>query len=154
MPSKAAKRTIWIFAGLAVCALAFIALIPYVASTQIVRNRIASELSAWSGYRVVLSGIPRIHVWPSFHAELADVSLREWGNPDAPPVLQSERVEVDLSAIAALRGEIAFTKVALLRPVLRVSDRDGGVPIPVPPGGGRMLRAIETARLVVDANPA
>lgn len=154
MPSKTAKRTIWIIAGLAVFALVFIASIPYVASTQIVRNRIASELSAWSGYRVVLRGIPRIHVWPSFHAELADVSLQEWGRPDAPPVLRSERITIELSAIAALRGEVAFTKVALLRPVLRVSDQDGAIPLPVPPGGGRMLRAIETARVVVDANPA
>ncbi len=154
MPSKAAKRTIWIFAGLAVFALGFIALIPYVASTQIVRNRIASELSAWSGYRVVLSGIPSIHVWPSFHAELADVSLQEWGKPDEPPVLRSERIAIELSAIAALRGEISFTKVALLRPVLRVSDQDGALPFPVPPRGGRMLRAIETARVVVDGNPA
>lgn len=154
MPSKAAKRTIWIIAGLAVFALAFIALIPYAASTQIVRNRIASELSAWSGYQVVLSGVPRIHVWPSFHAELAEVSLQEWGKPGAPPVLQSERVEIELSAIAALRGKIAFTKVALLRPVLRVSDQDGSIPFPTPPRGGRMLRAIEAARVVVDDNPA
>ncbi|RST87042.1 AsmA family protein [Aquibium carbonis] len=154
MPSKAAKRTIWIFAGLAVFALGFIALIPYVASTQIVRNRIASELSAWSGYRVVLSGIPSLHVWPSFHAELADVSLQEWGRPDEPPVLRAERIDIELSPIAALRGEIAFTKVALLRPVLRVSDQDSAIPFPVPPRGGRMLRAIETARAVVDENPA
>ena len=154
MPSKTARRTIWIFAGLAVFALAFIVSIPYVASTQIVRNRIASELSAWSGYRVVLSGVPRLHVWPSFHAELADVSLQEWGKPDAPPVLRSERIDIELSAIAALRGEISFTKVALLRPVLRVSDQNGAIPSPVPPGGGRMLRAIEMARVVVDENPA
>ncbi|WP_187972403.1 AsmA family protein [Aquibium microcysteis] len=154
MPSKGAKRTIWAIATLAILCLAVIALIPYIASTQIVRNRIAAELSAWSGYRVVLSGIPRIHVWPSFHAELADVSLQEWGRPEAPPVLQSERVQIELSAIAALRGDITFTKVTLLRPVLRVSHQDGVVPFPVPPRGGRMLRAIEAARTVVDENPA
>ena len=154
MPSKGAKRTIWAIAALAILSLAFIALIPYIASTQIVRNRIAAELSAWSGYRVVLSGIPRIHVWPSFHAELADVSLQEWGKPDALPVLQSERVQIELSAIAALQGDITFTKVSLLRPVLRVSDQDGVVPFPIPPRGGRMLRAIEAARVVVDDNPA
>lgn len=154
MPSKGARRTIWTIAALAILCLAFIALIPYIASTQIVRNRIAAELSAWSGYRVVLSGVPRIHVWPSFHAELADVSLQEWGRPDAPPVLQSERIQIELSPIAALRGEITFTKATLLRPVLRVSDQDGPIPFPVPPRGGRMLRAIEAARIVVDENPA
>lgn len=154
MPSKGANRTLWTIALLAILSLAFIALIPYVASTQIVRNRIAAELSAWSGYRVVLSGIPSINVWPSFHAELADVSLQEWGKPDAPSVLQSERVQIELSAIAALRGEISFTKVSLLRPVLRVSEQDGFIPFPIPPRGGRMLRAIEAARVVVDDNPA
>ena len=128
--------------------------IPFVASTQIVRNRISHELSEWSGYRVVLRGAPRIQVWPAFEAHLQDVAFLEWGATDAPPILQADRIEIDLSAIAALRGDIAFSDISVLRPVLRVRSSPDGMMLPAAPGGSRMVRAIDTARALVDANPA
>ncbi len=154
MPSKAARRSIWILAGFAVVLLAIVALIPFVASTQIVRNRIAHELSDWSGYRVVLRGPPRIHVWPSFEAVLQDVAFLEWGGTDSAPIFQSDRIEIELSAIAALRGDVAFSEVSVLRPVLHLASSAEGLVMPAAPGGSRLVRAIDTARTIVDANPA
>ncbi|APH73295.1 AsmA family protein [Aquibium oceanicum] len=154
MPSTTARRSIWIIAGLAVVLLAVVVSIPFVASTQIVRNRIAHELSEWSGYRVILRGAPRIRVWPAFEADLQDVAFLEWGTSDAPAILQADRIEIDLSAIAALRGDIAFSEITVLRPVLRVAASPDGIVLPAAPGGSRMVRAINTARALVDANPA
>ncbi len=153
MPSKAARRTIWTLVITGLVLLALVALIPWVASTQIVRNRIAQEMGAWSGYRVQLGSAPHIDVWPSFRAVLNDVTFTAWNQPDAPPVLYTERIEVDLSAIAALRGDIVYSRVSLVRPVLRVTRQDSGsVPLPAAPGGGRMVRAIEAARSAIEAN--
>ncbi|MEX0404534.1 AsmA-like C-terminal region-containing protein [Aquibium sp. LZ166] len=154
MPSRTARRTIWIIAGVAILLFAMVSAIPFVASTQIVRNRISHELSEWSGYRVVLRGAPRIQVWPAFEAHLQDVAFLEWGATDAPPILQADRIEIDLSAIAALRGDIAFSDISVLRPVLRVRSSPDGMMLPAAPGGSRMVRAIDTARALVDANPA
>lgn len=153
MPSARARRSIWLLAALAAIVLAFVVLLPYAASTQIVRNRIAQEVSAWSGYRVALRGAPQIEIWPTFRAVLNDVAFYEWGKSDAPPVLLANRIQIDLSAIAAMRGEVAFTRGVLFAPVLRVGRTDGTLPLPAAPGGGRMMQAVASARALIDANP-
>lgn len=138
---------------LAICGLLAIAALPWVASTQIVRDRIAHELSVWSGYRVQLSGAPSLEVWPSFRATLDDVSLHEWAGSDRPPVLHADRVDIDLSALAALRGEIVFSGLKLTRPLLRLSHPGPVVDLPASPGGGRMMHAVNLARALVSQRP-
>jgi AsmA protein len=133
-------------------ALAFFAL-PYIASTRIVRDRIAWEMGAWSGYRVTIEGTPRIVVWPKFRAILSDVNLSEWTQTDGPPVIEAESVEIDLSAMAALRGDVVFSAARLIRPTLRVKPTAKGLLLPAMPSGGRIARSIDTARGLVAANP-
>lgn len=153
MPSALIRRGIWaIGAGAIVVALAFAAL-PFIASTRIVRDRIAWEMSAWSGFRVSIDGAPRIEVWPKFRAILADVTLSKWTATDAPPVIEAERVEVDLSAMAALRGDVVFSTARLIRPTLRVERTASGLFLPAMPTGGRITRSIDTARGLVAADP-
>lgn len=136
-----------------VAAFALVAL-PYFASTRIVRDRIAWEMSAWSGFRVAIDGTPQIQVWPKFQAILTDVTLSKWSEPDSPPVIDAERVEIDLSAMAALRGDVVFSTARLIRPTLRVERTAKGFFLPALPTGGRITRSIDTARDVVEANPA
>ena len=70
MPSPMVKKGIWAL-GAAVVAIALaVAFFPLIASTQIVRDRIALEMSAWSGYRVSLGAAPEIDVLPTFRATL------------------------------------------------------------------------------------
>lgn len=136
-----------------VAAFALVAL-PYFASTRIVRDRIAWEMSAWSGFRVAIDGTPQIQVWPKFQAILTDVTLSKWSQPDSPPVIDAERVEIDLSAMAALRGDVVFSTARLIRPTLRVDRTGKGFFMPALPSGGRITRSIDTARGVIGANPA
>lgn len=133
-------------------ALAF-ATLPYIASTRIVRDRIAWEMGAWSGFRVTIKGTPRILVWPKFRAILTDVNLSDWTRKDAPPVVEAERVEIDLSAMAALRGDVVFSTARLVRPTLRVQRTEKGLLMPAAPSGGRIARSIEAARELVSAQP-
>ena len=120
MPLITVRRTIWAAAAAVFAAVLLAAALPLIASTQIVRNRITQEMGAWSGYRVILGQAPEIRVWPNFHATLNDVTLAEWGTDGRSPVIRAERVEIDLSAIAALRGEVAFSRVRIFRPTLHV----------------------------------
>lgn len=133
--------------------IALIAIIPFVASTQIVRDRIALELSTWSGYQVTLGASPEIDIWPVFKANLANVTFSEWGgNPQ--PVIRADRIEADLSAFAALRGNIVFTHFKLVRPTFHVwqeSYRRGSTP---GWGGGRIGQAIAAARAAIETNPS
>ncbi len=138
--------------AVAIVALAFAAL-PYVASTRIVRDRIAWELGAWSGYRVAIEGAPRIVIWPKFRAVLTDVTLSDWTQADAPPVIEAESVEIDLSAMAALRGDVVFSAARLIRPTLRVERTEKGLFLPAVPSGGRILNSIDVARSLLSADP-
>ncbi|KUM27326.1 membrane assembly protein AsmA [Mesorhizobium loti] len=153
MPSSLIRRGVWVV-GVAVLVIALaVAALPLIASTRIVRDRIAWELSAWSGFRVTIDGSPRIEVWPKFRAILSDVTLSQWTETDAPPVVEAERVEVDLSAMAALQGDVAFSTARLVRPTIRVERTASGLYLPPLPSGGRITRSIDTARGVVTANP-
>ncbi len=154
MPSPWIWRAIWtVGLALIVATLAFAAL-PYIASTRIVRDRIAWEMSAWSGFRVAIDGTPQIEVWPKFRAILTDVTLTQWTEAGAPPVVHAERVEIDLSALAALRGDVVFQAAHLIRPTLRVQRLANGLFSPPIPTGGRIVRSVDTARGVVEADPA
>jgi len=87
-------------------------------------------MSAWSGFRVTIDGSPRIEVWPTFRAILSDVTLSQWTETDAPPVIEAERVEVDLSAMAALQGDVVFSTARLVRPTIRVQRTANGLFLP------------------------
>jgi AsmA protein len=154
MPSPLIRRGIWaIGVAIVVVAVAFAAL-PYIASTRIVRDRIAWEMSAWSGFRVAIQGNPRIVIWPKFQAILTDVNLSEWTGKTGPPVIEAERVEIDLSAMAALRGNVVFSTARLIRPTVRVQRSAKGLLLPATPSGGRIARSIDTARKLIAAQPA
>lgn len=152
MPGSAARRGLWALGAAIVVVVLVVAALPLVASTQIVRDRIAGQMGAWSGYRVQLGEAPRIQVWPSFQAILNDVAFARWGDSDAAPVAEAERIEVNLSALAALRGKVVFTNMRVVRPVIRVASRDP-FPTVAPPGGGKLIYAINTVRRLVKANP-
>ncbi len=153
MTSRLAKRSLTALIAVVVVGIGLVVALPFIASTQIVRDRIAREFGIWSGYRVSLGGAPKIEVWPTIRAELPNVVLSGWGAGEGQPVLTSERVDIDLSAIAALRGKIVPVRVRFTRPLLRVTRKDGQLPVPQSPAGGKIRRAIETARVAVDENP-
>ena len=153
MPSPLIRRGIWIIgAAVVLVALAFAAL-PYIASTRIVRDRIAWEMGALSGYRVTIGEAPHIVIWPKFRAVLSDVQLSEWGQKAGPPVVEAESVEIDLSAMAALRGDIVFSATRLVRPTLRVGQVAKGVFLPAMPSGGRIAFSIDKVRGLIATDP-
>ncbi|MER8611962.1 AsmA family protein [Mesorhizobium sp. M1216] len=154
MPSPLIRRGIWAIGAAVTVVALVVAALPLIASTRIVRDRIAWEMSAWSGFRVTIDGAPRIEVWPNFRAILSDVTLSQWTETDAPPVIEAERVEVDLSAMAALRGDVVFSTARLVRPTIGVQRTASGFFLPAIPSGGRITRSIDAARAVINTNPA
>lgn len=153
MPASWARKGVWLLGALLILAMLFVAGLPLLASTQIVRDSIAYQMSAWSGYRVRVDEAADIRVWPTFRAVLNGVTLSDWDETNPHPVLEAERIEIDLSALAALRGEVVFTEMQLIRPVLRLTQEDGKLHLPPPHSWGRLARSIATARAVVAAAP-
>ncbi|MGP2491384.1 AsmA family protein [Mesorhizobium sp. PUT5] len=154
MPSPLIWRLVWTMVAIVLVVTLSVAALPYIASTRIVRDRIAWEMSAWSGFRVAIDGDPQIQVWPKFSAVLTDVTLSKWTETNEPPVVEAERVEIDLSALAALRGDVVFSAVRLIRPTVRAEPGASGLLLPAAPTGGRIARAVDAARALVQAKPA
>ncbi len=143
MPSVAGNRWIWSAVLLVLVAVSLALATPYIASTRLVRDRIASELSAWSGYKVEIGSPPQIAIWPRLSAVLDDVTFSEWGRPGTKPVAVVDRLEVELSALAALRGEAEFTSAKFVRPTL--TTRNTAEAAPMLPSG-RLRSAIQETR--------
>src|SRR4051812_44813920 len=153
MPSSMIRKSIWGVTAIAAIVLVVIATLPLIASTRLVQDRIALEMSAWSGYRVELASAPEVHIWPTFKAVLNDVSLSDWDDAQHRPVLDAESVELELSPIAALRGYVEISTARLVRPVLYVSEVAPNRYAPIAPKIGRIWHAIEGARDLVKQNP-
>lgn len=149
MRSATVKTGLAALAVVLVLAALLVAILPWIASTQIVRDRIAHELSMWSGYRVSLGAAPDLDVWPNFRATLHNVAFHHWSQEDQPPVLEAERLEATMSALAALRGDVVFSTLSVHRPLLRL-ERDG---LTLDVGRGRLAQAVAYAREIVAANP-
>lgn len=142
----------WAVAALLAVVAVALAVLPYVAASQIVRDRIAFNMSLSSGYRVTIDAPPVIEIWP-LRAILTDVSLSRWGDSPRRPVLEAERVEVDLSPWAALRGNVVFSAVRLIRPTVHLEAEAGGVIPPPMPVGGAIARGIDVTRRLIEADP-
>ncbi|MFI0844994.1 AsmA-like C-terminal region-containing protein [Mesorhizobium sp. IMUNJ 23232] len=150
------RRSMWALAILAVLIVVLVITVPYIASTRIVRDRIAQEIGAWSGYAVRIEGSPRIDIWPRLRAVLRDVSFSDAGPGGERSIGTVERIDIELSALAAMRGDTVFTSARLVKPVLRIgAEADRGIWATLA-GKGRIRSAIEEARAVVasQADPA
>lgn len=156
MPTPLLRRSLWALAVAAGLVLLAALALPYAASTRLVRDRIAHEMSEWSGFDVAIAAAPEISVWPDLQANLTGVTLSLPGSGGAPTI-EAERVEIELSAFAALGGNVDFSSARLIRPKVRIERRTESGPeagIPALPTGGRIARAIETARQIVAENRA
>ena len=68
-------------------------------------------------------------------------------------MITAETVEIDLSPLAALRGEVLFSTARVVRPTIRLASGAGDVGLSTSPVGGRIARSIEEARNVVARDP-
>lgn len=148
MPGSTLRRSIWGLVALVLVLAIVLAAVPYVASTRIVRDRIAFEIGAWSGYRVDIGSPPTIEIWPRLRAVLADVTFSD---PDAAQraVATVERMELELSAVAALRGDAVFTSARLVRPSLVANGDDERPGLSEIMGKGRIRSTVEQARTLI-----
>ena len=97
-------------------------------------------MSAWSGYRVELGQRARDRDLAEFQGGAQRRQAVGLGRPSTP-VLDAERVELELSAIAALRGNVVISTARLVQADLYVRTLDRAVYAPTPPKAGASARA-------------
>ena len=123
----------WLLLGLVVAALAASALIPsLLPDTSQFGNRVAAELSAWTGGKVEITGPVRVRYFP-------DVSVRgrfELTGGTRLPLVKSivaREAKISLSLFDLLQGRISIDALRLIKP--RIVLKPGASPgAPAEPG--------------------
>ncbi len=124
----------WLLVGLLAVLILGIALIPWlIGDTSRFGDRVASELSAWTGGEVKFIGPVRVRFLP-------DVSVRgqlEVQDSTRLPAVQSlivREAKVSLDLVDLLRGRITIDALRLLKPRITLRDRppDGAAPATPP----------------------
>jgi len=99
----------------------FIALLPFLVSTDAIRLRLAHDLSSMTGYNVQLREPPQITVFPSFQASLPHVVLTDNSQANAP-LMHAEKIIVHMSLLDALRRRARFSETRLVRPHFTITE--------------------------------
>lgn len=89
--------------------------LPYLVSTDAIRIRMAQDLSSWTGYNVQLSEAPKLNFFPSPRASLSGVTLTTM-NDESAPLMEAERIDVNLSIFDAIMGRVSFSETRIIRP--------------------------------------
>jgi len=95
--------------------VAGITALPFLVSTDAIRLRLAHELSTWTGHNVQLNGVPQLSLFPSPHAALPGVTLSD-SSTSRQPLMQAEKIEVDLSLVDVLQGKVRFSQTRIINP--------------------------------------
>lgn len=115
------KYLFFIVSILAVLIICAVITIPFLISTDAIRIRLAQDLSVWTGYNVQLREPPKISFFPKLQAALSGVTLSD-ASDDSNPLMDAERIEVDLSLIDALQGKVSFAETRIIRPHLSIDE--------------------------------
>ncbi|MBZ9654056.1 AsmA family protein [Phyllobacterium lublinensis] len=131
--------------------------LPYLVSTDLIRARLIQEISNWTGYTVESRQSPQISLFPVFSASLGDVTIRNPWQSQGAPFMQAERIEVDLSLLSALLGNIEFTETKIVRPRFVIDEPIKSlsqIGESLAKSDGRIGDVVREARAAVETNPA
>lgn len=143
----------WLAGGLAALVLLLAALavtVPLAVSTDLVRDRLERDISAWTGHTVELGSNPQITFLPVPQITLKNVSIRSRRLPQAERLAFADSVSADFSIISALRGNPDFSNFRFVRPIF-VIERFAGNGLSWTSNAGRIAEAVAVARQNAEA---
>lgn len=155
MHKKIAKYVGALIFLLVIVGVAIFLLLPLVVSTDAIRIRLAQDLSAWTGYNVQLREAPHLDLFPYPKASLSGVTLTPM-NDEAAPLMEAERIEVDLSLFDALLGHISFSQTRIINPHFVMEEPVKTVADffdTLSRSQGSLGSAVREAREIVEKNP-
>jgi AsmA protein len=119
--------------------------IPFLVSSQTVRNGITAKIEEVTGSKVTFQGNPSLSFTPFLGFEISDLELASsQSNGDAQPLLKVEKVKAQINLLPALSGNVDITEYQFLRPrFFFKTDKDGRSNWKF--SNGKFRKAIKTA---------
>lgn len=112
---------------LAVLAVAIIALaggllllVPVLLPKEVVKTRIAEQISAWTGREVSVRGDPVISVFPNLTVQIAGVAIAGPATMRDAEFAKMESLKASVRILPLLIGDIEFAAFELIRPKIRL----------------------------------
>jgi AsmA protein len=123
-PLRGFKRLGIALAAMTAATVGAFAALPFLISTDTVRDAVQAEIRSVTGLDPALGGDLSISLFPSGAASFADVTLV--GDDAAHPVLSAERLTAQLRFLPLLLGRIEVAEVKLLRPHILIDIDSSG----------------------------
>ena len=96
---------------------ALLAAVPFLVSSETVRNGITAKIEKLTGRKVSFQGNPSLSFSPFLGFEISDLELIDPLRPqDAIPLLKVEKVKAQINLLPALTGNVEITEYQFLRP--------------------------------------
>lgn len=114
--NKLLKRVSMMMTGLlALSVLVWFAL-PYMISTELVRDQFKTEISNVVGHPVTFESNPQINLWPRANIEISNITIGDISDPNSDSLMQADLFSADVSLFSAILGEPNFSNYRLVRP--------------------------------------
>lgn len=111
------KRIVTAIFAVLIIGACIVAAIPFLVSSNTVRNGITSKIEALTGRKVSFQGNPSLSFSPFLGFEISDLELIDPSRGEADtPLLKVEKVKAQLDIIPMLSGKIVVTEYQFLRP--------------------------------------
>lgn len=112
-----------IVAGLLVLAAV---IVPPLVPVEAYKSQIVERVEDATGREMRIDGDLKLSVFPSLALEAEDVSLANMPGGRAASMIELERVVLGLSVAPLLRGDLAFDRLELVRPVVHLERTERG----------------------------
>ncbi|MEM8539617.1 MAG: AsmA family protein [Pseudomonadota bacterium] len=129
--------------------VAIVAIVPWLVSTDLVRNAIEREMSTFTGRPLSIGGDVSVNFFPSPTAVFDDVTFLVRGD-EQQSILSIDNVEADIAPLTLLSRNPSFTEIRLTRPHLRLTRQIDGT-INWRDSMARIGQAIDMARRRIES---
>lgn len=115
----------WVFVGLAAVVLGLAMLWVLIPKERIINFALA-QVQAQTGRAVRVDGDSDLRVFPNIAVVADQISVANADWSDRGPMLSADRLDVSISAIALLRGDIVMSRMTLIRPEILLERHANG----------------------------
>jgi AsmA protein len=115
------KRIIAVALVVVAIFVAVVAIAPLLLSTDIAKERIAEEISGWTGRQVTLAGEPEVSLFPTLRVTLHGITISNPPGMGGPPFVTMDAVSGRVKILPLFFGRTEIAEFSLIKP--RISLR-------------------------------